>query len=346
MFFYFRFRDILSTDENYKGIEPELAQQFIDFFHKYENSIEASDTWYDTSAEGYLHYWDCDGDRLLNWKDRGYKTILDIMMKKFPDPTKSLRIDDKILLNKSVQRIDWNKGTDQMVEVRCVDGSVYDADHVIVTVSLGVLKERHFELFNPPLPAKKRRAIEGLTLGTVDKIYVEFAEPFWPKEWLGCSLLWTKDDLDSIRREKASWLCDIYGFFTVDFQPNILCGWISGANARRMEQSTNDEITEGVVYLLRKFIKSWTIPQPIRVINTNWYSNPNFRGSYTYRSITTDLLKTGSEDLAFPLTNSIGVAVLQFAGEASHEHYYSTVHGAVESGWREAKRIMDFYKNE
>lgn len=57
-----------------------MAQQFIDFFHKYENSIEASDTWFDTSAAGYLHYWDCEGDRLLNWKDKGYGTLIDILM--------------------------------------------------------------------------------------------------------------------------------------------------------------------------------------------------------------------------------------------------------------------------
>lgn len=77
---------------------------------------------------------------------------------------------------------------------------------------------------------------------------------------------------------------------------------------------------------------------------STWYKNQNFRGSYSYRSINTDLLNTTADHLAYPLTNPVGVPVLQFAGEATHEHYYSTVHGAVESGWREAKRITDFYK--
>jgi monoamine oxidase len=36
--------------------------------------------------------------------------------------------------------------------------------------------------------------------------------------------------------------------------------------------------------------------------------------------------------------------VLLFAGEATHSSYYSTVHGAIESGWREAKRLAEFYK--
>jgi Flavin containing amine oxidoreductase/FAD binding domain len=36
----------------------------------------------------------------------------------------------------------------------------------------------------------------------------------------------------------------------------------------------------------------------------------------------------------------INFQLLQFAGEASHCDYFSTVHGAIESGWREADRIL------
>ena len=32
-----------------------------------------------------------------------------------------------------------------------------------------------------------------------------------------------------------------------------------------------------------------------------------------------------------------------FGGEATHDHYYSTVHGAIETGWREADRILRYY---
>lgn len=74
-----RFQNSLTLDK-YKDIDKNVAYQFLDFFHRYENSIEASDNWYDTSAQGYLEYWDCEGDRLLNWKDRGYHTVLDILM--------------------------------------------------------------------------------------------------------------------------------------------------------------------------------------------------------------------------------------------------------------------------
>lgn len=57
----------------------------------------------------------------------------------------------------------------------------------------------------------------------------------------------------------------------------------------------------------------------------------------------TEELNTSAADLAYPLTNDNGIPVLQFAGEATHDHYYSTVHGAIESGWREANRLNDFH---
>ncbi len=40
------------------------------------------------------------------------------------------------------------------VRVECADGSIYDADVVIVTVSLGYLKNHHKEMFTPPLPVR------------------------------------------------------------------------------------------------------------------------------------------------------------------------------------------------
>lgn len=74
-----------------------------------------------------------------------------------------------------------------MLNVKCQDGSSFDADHCIVTVSLGVLKENYKTMFDPQLPLMKCNAIEGLSIGTVDKIFVEWDEPFWPKDWPGKS---------------------------------------------------------------------------------------------------------------------------------------------------------------
>lgn len=111
--------------------------------------------------------------------------------KKLPSSSKAkpLDVENKILLNKEVSNIKWND-IDKTI-VSCVDGSTYSADHVIFTGSLGVLKDRHATIFTPELPERKIKAIESLGFGAIGKIYLEFKEPFWPKEerWFGYSFL-------------------------------------------------------------------------------------------------------------------------------------------------------------
>lgn len=123
-------------------------------------------------------------------------------------------------------------------------------------------------MFTPELPRLKVNAIQGLGIGTVDKIYIEFEKPFWNSDWLGFSLLWEQDDMKEVVKNGSSWLQDVFGFYTVDFQPNILCGWISGQSARKMEMASEIEVKEGVMYLLNKFLKRSfkTIPEPIRIL--------------------------------------------------------------------------------
>lgn len=78
-----------------------------------------------------------------------------------------LPLADRILLNKVVHSIVWDGpdlGSDEtgssQVQVICNDQSIYRADAVLVTCSLGFLKERADEIFRPLLPEKKRSAIQ------------------------------------------------------------------------------------------------------------------------------------------------------------------------------------------
>lgn len=174
-----------------------------------------------------------------------------------------------MLFNKKVQKIAYNQNGDgsDAIRVTCGDGSSYASDHLICTVSLGVLKERHLSLFEPRLCAEKIRCIDGLTIGTVDKIYLEFDKPFWTNDWEGFSLLWTSDALQTIRENSSSrWLEHVFGFYTVNYQPNILCGWISGSAAREMELESDVNVKIGVTRLLRMFLKHWTVPEPKNMI--------------------------------------------------------------------------------
>ncbi|XP_065360197.1 spermine oxidase [Calliphora vicina] len=321
-------------------VDRSLALEFLENFKKFESSVEAADHLFEVSGKGHLEYWLCEGDLLLNWKDKGFKTFLEILMK--ADAQKPWGILEKrILLNHRVKNIDWLQ--ENQIKIHCFNGQVITADHVICTTSLGVLKHNHSTLFTPSLPRQKITAIEGLKLGTVDKFFLEFKETFGPPEWSGVGFLWLEKELQELRNSELFWLESVFGFYRVSHQPRVLEGWIIGPHARHMESLSEDEVLNGLLWLFRKFF-TFPVPQPINFKRTQWYSNASFRGSYTFRSMYTDELRTGAWDLAAPLTDVQGKPKLQFAGEATHNHYYSTVHGAVESGWREAQRLEDFYK--
>jgi monoamine oxidase len=72
-------------------------------------------------------------------------------------------VRNKTIFNKEVKEIRWditNGHHKNKVVVECSDGSVYVANHVIVTVSLGVLKETARSMFDPALPKEKLNAIK------------------------------------------------------------------------------------------------------------------------------------------------------------------------------------------
>ena len=94
-----------------------------------------------------------------------------------------------------------------------------------------------------------------------------------------------------------------------------------------------------------------------------------FLGSYSYQTVESARLRLGPADLAEAIDHDLPAAAagndlqnckendlengndlkkssaalrrIRFAGEATHENHFSTVHGAIESGWREAEIILN-----
>lgn len=75
-----------------------------------------------------------------------------------------------------------------------------------------------------------------------------------------------------------------------------------------------------------------------------WHSNPHFRGSYSHYTLKTVALDASPSKIAEPINDLNGKPKVQFAGEATSSKYFGNVHGAIETGWREATRLIDLYK--
>lgn len=74
---------------------------------------------------------------------------------------------------KIVRRIVYSVNGRQSATVECEDGDCFEADDVIVTVPLGLLKEKSVQ-FEPALPEWKCGPIDRLGFGTLNKVYQEY----------------------------------------------------------------------------------------------------------------------------------------------------------------------------
>jgi len=85
---------------------------------------------------------------------------------------------NRIVLANAVKRINYS---DTEVLVECENGNVIKGDYCISSLPLGVLKSNAVQ-FNPPLPKWKAAAINRIGFGLMNKIVLEFNEPFWNVE--------------------------------------------------------------------------------------------------------------------------------------------------------------------
>ncbi|XP_035893163.1 spermine oxidase [Anopheles stephensi] len=234
------------------------------------------------------------------------------------------------------------------VVVECENGAVYEADHVICTLPLGVLKEQSETLFVPALPQYKIESIDSLLFGTVDKIFLEYDRPFLNATISEIMLLWDGQDgsdgeaPDETQEPDGQWLKDnwykkIYSFSKVS--DTLLLGWISGREAEYMETLSHEIVAERCTEILRQFLKDPFVPKPKRCVCTSWRKQPFSRGSYT--AIAVGASQDDIDNIAQPLYSSPHQSKpsVLFAGEHTHANFYSTVHGAYLSG-RTAAQIL------
>ncbi|XP_028156621.1 spermine oxidase-like isoform X2 [Ostrinia furnacalis] len=311
-----------------------FINEFLAFMDLMIDNYEATDTWNDITTES--KYRELDGHQHMSWNKNGYKTLFEILLNTYNNgpglPTLTIK------LNTEVSQIVWPQDPSQKVIVKSKDGAEYSADNVIVTVSVGVLKERHTTLFTPRLPSAKVSTINSISLGVVDKIILLFPHSWWPKSNSAFhAFIWRTEDKKKIN----DWTTKILGASSPMGCDTALTLWTNGETSRLVETLPDDVVKRKAMELLRRFMgANVTIPEPISMLRSSWYSNPYTRGSYTYDNLSSPSHPTAREDLAAPLSDSSGRPRVLFAGEATETNHFSTVHGAVDSGRREAARLL------
>ena len=110
-----------------------------------------------------------------------------------------------------------------------------------------------------------------------------------------------------------------------------------------METIPDDLLCLAFQELLCQFYPDNPSPKPQEVIRSRWFNEPFTNGSHTF-------IKLGSsihdiKQLAQPWPNKPDRPLILFAGEGTHERFYGTAHGALMTGVREAKRLLEVYKS-
>jgi len=227
--------------------------------------------------------------------------------------------------------------------VKCKNGDQFEADYVIVTVPLGVLKRRCLDenllpnespLFVPPLPVEKLKAIRELGFGCMGKMILKFDQEITTKCMLNPLLiLWQQEDEDDpIIKQKFPWVTEFVQLERI-CNSNLYETWMDASMITVVENASEGEIAEAFSYILGKMFQH-PVPKPVGVYMHRWSSDPLFYGTYTTDSVNVDT-SACIATLEQPLYDNR----LLFAGEATSADFYSTMHGAYWTGIREASRI-------
>lgn len=245
----------------------------------------------------------------------------------FNQVTDRLKVGLDIRLDSEVTRIEY-PANQSLVTVSTRNGAQYVANHVIVTVPIGVLKAGSIT-FVPALPTAKLGAIQRLGSGLLNKVFLEFRpqDQFWPSGPNAPDVLGTSSPQ---RGAFSIWINQQ----KITGKP-ILMAWTSGDAARTIE-GWDDERTKVEAMLRLRDTFPGSVPDAINVKVTRWNQDPFARGSY---STFTQTSRLGDRALlGEPVSGK-----LLFAGEATVDSAFAQVTGAYASGIREADRLISAY---
>ena len=248
-----------------------------------------------------VHDLDAYEDTEVNWRVRnGYGALIAAYAK-----------PATISLNTQVSRID-HSGMRIMIET---DRGTLSAAQVIVTVPTNLIADETI-VFHPPLPDKVDAA-RHLPLGLADKVMLALDEP---------------DALPSDGNLRgATMLAKMGSYHLRPFGQPCIEGFFGGRFARELEDAGDGALAaqsiDEIVALLGSDFRRKLTP----LAESHWAHDPFARGSYSHalpghagaRAV-----------LAAPVDGR-----LFFAGEATSPHFFSTAHGARDSGDRAAREL-------
>ena len=285
------------------------ASRYLEPGNRWNPMIDAISTYINGSELDRVSILDMDAyeDSNINWRvRRGYGALVEAYGAACP-----------LVLNCAVSLIDHSG---KRVRIETSKGAL-TADKVIVTVPTSLIADETIGL-RPALP-EKVAAARGLPLGLADKVMLALDEP---------DALPTEGNLRgaTMRTEMGTYHLRPFG------QPCIE-GFFGGRFARQLEDAGDGALAAAAIDEVVGFLGNDFRRKLRPLAESRWAHDRFARGSYSHA------LPGHAGDraiLAAPVDGR-----LFFAGEATSPNFFSTAHGARDSGERAAREVLDSSKN-
>jgi monoamine oxidase len=239
-----------------------------------------------------------------------------------------------VRLGSEVTDVSWRRGE---VEVQTAPGETVRGKAAVVTIPIGVWKAPAGIRFDPPL-REKQRAIEKLEVGHVVKIVFRFRERFWEaadfikhrakgknlEDGMPLNFVHASD------RFMPTW------WTSAPARSTLLTGWAGGHAADRLLAEGGSAVIDRALDSLASTfaVKRSEIDRLLDSTHMHdWQADRFSRGAYSYAGI-------GGEKSHVALAKPVS-RTLFFAGEATSGDETGTVAGAISSGKRVAKQILE-----
>jgi monoamine oxidase len=284
------------------------ASEYLEPGNRWNPMIDAISTYINGCELDQMSLQDMEAyeDSEVNWRvRRGYGALMTAYGASCP-----------VALGVNVTRIDHSG---PRIRLETSQGTL-TADKVIVTVPTNLIADEAIR-FHPALPAKIDAA-RGLPLGLADKVMLALDEPgALPKD-------------GSLRG--ATMRTAMGSYHLRPFGQPCIEGFFGGSFARELEDAGDGAFAaqsiDEIVALLGSDYRRKLKP----LAESRWERDPFARGSYSHalpghagaRAV-----------LAAPVDGR-----LFFAGEATSPNFFSTAHGARDSGERAAREVMEVHK--
>ena len=281
--------------------ECELARGFVQGFNGADTSL-ISEKW--LAEQGDPTEGASEANRIVN----GYGALIEFLMRHLTELIRSSVAVTRIIR------------TESQVTVMDEHGKDHVARAVIITVPLPLLQDGTI-ILEPDIPAI-RNAARQLVMGHVARVNVVVKERFWEKK---------VEDLSFVHCPERP--------FNVWWTQNplrapVLTGWSGGPPA--LELMRNEHVEDvTLAELARAFaIKRSRLDTLVESIHTyDWSEDPHVRGAYSYAGVAgahaPRILARSFDDRIY------------LAGEATESGASGTVEGALTSGKRAARKVIE-----